>query len=112
MEVPLQLEQILASKRFANAERMSRFLRFAVGYTLANRAAELKLFVIGVEVFHRTADNDPVEQQANQPEAASFMILTIVSSTSCATASSCGTLNIARRAVGFKVASVVLPPSS
>jgi hypothetical protein len=40
------------------------------------------------------------------------MILTIVSSTSRATPSSCGALNIARRVVGFKVARIVLPPSS
>ena len=64
-EVRLQLEQILASKRFANAERMRRFLRFTVECTLKNRAAELKEFVIAVEVFDRTADNDRAEQQAN-----------------------------------------------
>ena len=49
---------------------------------------------------------------ANQPDAASFMILTIVSSTSCATPFSCGVLNIASRVVGFNVARMVLPPSS
>src|ERR1700680_456509 len=49
---------------------------------------------------------------AHQPDAASFMIFTIVSSTSCATSSSCGALNIARSVVGFKVARMVLPPSS
>ena len=43
---------------------------------------------------------------ANQADAASFMILTIVSSTSCATPFSCGGLNIASRAVGFKLASM------
>ena len=56
-EVRLQLERILAGKRFANAERMRRFLRFTVECTLGNRAAELKEFVIGVEVFDRTAPN-------------------------------------------------------
>jgi len=35
----------------------------------------------------------------NQPNAAFFMILTIVASTSCATPSSCGVLNIASRVV-------------
>ena len=58
-EVRLQLERILASKGFANAERMSRFLRFAVEHTLENRAAELKEYVIGVEVFDRTGSYDP-----------------------------------------------------
>src|SRR5712692_8378715 len=37
-----------------------------------------------------------------QPDAASFMILIVVFLTSCATPSSCGTLNIARRVVGFQ----------
>ena len=46
------------------------------------------------------------------PDAASFMILTNVSSTSCATPSSWGVLNIASRVVGFKMARMVLPPSS
>ena len=53
-----------------------------------------------------------VQRPANQPDAASFMILTIVPSTSCATRSSCGALNIARRVVGFNVAMMALPPSS
>jgi hypothetical protein len=52
------------------------------------------------------------ESLANQLDAASFMILIIVSSTSCATLCSCGVLNIARRVVGFKVARMVFPPSS
>ena len=38
------------------------------------------------------------------------MILTIVSSTSCATSFSCGVLNIASSVVGFNVARMVLPP--
>src|SRR5579863_3148149 len=37
-----------------------------------------------------------------QPDAASFMILLVLFSTSCATPSGCGTLNIARRVVGFQ----------
>ena len=44
--------------------------------------------------------------------AASFMMLRIVSSTSRATPSSCGSLNIARRVVGFSAVNMVLPPSS
>ncbi len=58
-EVRLQLERILSSKGFANAERISRFLRFTVEYTLENRAAELKEYVIGVEVFDRRGKYDP-----------------------------------------------------
>ena len=58
-EVRLQLERILSSKGFANAERISRFLRFTVEHTLENRAAELKEYVIGVEVFDRRGKYDP-----------------------------------------------------
>ena len=50
--------------------------------------------------------------QQTHGDAASFMILTIVASTSCATPSNCGAWNIASRVVGFKVAKIVLPPSS
>ena len=53
-----------------------------------------------------------VQRPAHQPAAASFMILTIAASTSCATPFSCGVLNSASRVVGFKVARMVLPPSS
>jgi hypothetical protein len=44
----------------------------------------------------------------NQPSAASFMILTIVFSTSCATPFSWGVLNIPDRGVGFNVANMGL----
>jgi hypothetical protein len=47
-----------------------------------------------------------------QPDAVSVMILTIASSTSFATPSSCGESNIARRMVGLRDANIVLPPSS
>src|ERR1035437_5007407 len=60
---------------------------------------------------HRHAA-DGVGGHIHQTAAASFMILTIAASTSCATPFSCGVLNSASRVVGFKVARMVLPPSS
>jgi serine/threonine-protein kinase len=54
-----QLGRILASPGFVNSERMCRFLRFVVERALAGRAAELKEYAIGVEVFDRRADYDP-----------------------------------------------------
>jgi serine/threonine-protein kinase len=54
-----QLQRILASSGFANAERMSRFLRFTVDIALQNRSAELKEYLIGVEVFDRPENYDP-----------------------------------------------------
>jgi Multicopper oxidase len=53
-----------------------------------------------------------IQKPANQRTAASCIILTIVSSTSCATDCSCGSLNMARSVDGFSVARTVLPFSS
>jgi hypothetical protein len=53
-----------------------------------------------------------VQRPEYQPDAASFMILTMVFSTSFSTPSDFSALNIARRVVGFNVARMVLPPSS
>jgi serine/threonine-protein kinase len=55
----LQLERILASREFAGAERMRRFLRLVVTETLAGRPGALKEYVIGVSVFDRPSSFDP-----------------------------------------------------
>jgi serine/threonine-protein kinase len=57
--VRAELDRILRSPGFANSERMSRFLRCVVERAIAGRAAELKEYLIGVEVFDRRADYDP-----------------------------------------------------
>jgi TolB-like protein len=54
-----QLDRLLASSVFANAGRMSRFLKFVVEQTLAGDGERLKEYVIGVEVFDRDAGYDP-----------------------------------------------------
>ena len=54
-----QLEKILASESFARAERMSRFLRFIVHETLNGKGAQLKEYLIGIEVFDRDKSYDP-----------------------------------------------------
>jgi len=54
-----QLDRILASPGFANAGRLSRFLRFVVERSLAGDGEQLKEYVIGTEVFDRPADYDP-----------------------------------------------------
>lgn len=54
-----QLERILASDTFANAGRLSRFLRFVVEGTLDGQADRLKEYAVGVEVFDRDANYDP-----------------------------------------------------
>lgn len=58
-EIRRQLDRLLASRGFANAGRMSRFLKFIVERTLAGEGERLKEYVIGVEVFDRDTDYDP-----------------------------------------------------
>jgi TolB-like protein/Tfp pilus assembly protein PilF len=56
-----QLERILANSEFAQSERMCRFLRLAVEYSLEDRACELKEYLIGVEVFDRPSFDPRVD---------------------------------------------------
>lgn len=58
-EVRRQLERIVASPGFANADRMSAFLRYVVEQALSGDAARVKEYAIGVEVFGRDQDYDP-----------------------------------------------------
>jgi len=51
--------KILASAGFSGSDRMSRFLRFAVETALAGRGAELKEYLLGIEVFDRRENFDP-----------------------------------------------------
>jgi TolB-like protein len=69
-EVRRQLDRLLASTMFANAARMSRFLKFVVERTLAGEGERLKEYVIGVEVFDRAADYDPRVDSIVRVEAA------------------------------------------
>jgi len=54
-----QLERILRSDAFANADRVSRFLRFVVERTLAGEGGTLKEYAVGVGVFDRDEQYDP-----------------------------------------------------
>jgi TolB-like protein/tetratricopeptide (TPR) repeat protein len=54
-----QLDRILAHETFSNARRLSAFLRYVVEQTLAGRSAELKEYLLGVEVFGRGDKFDP-----------------------------------------------------
>ena len=56
--VRLQLDKILASAAFADAERASSFLRFVVERKLEGHAGEIKESVIAVEVLGRTPSFD------------------------------------------------------
>ena len=54
-----QLNRVLASKTFRQADRLKRFLSFVVNETIAGRADNLKEFAVGVEVFDRDPSFDP-----------------------------------------------------
>jgi TolB-like protein len=69
-DVRRQLGRVLASDGFANAERMSRFLRYVVERTLAGEADRLKEYAIGVDVFDRGEDYDPRVDSIVRVEAA------------------------------------------
>jgi len=54
-----QLNRILVSKAFRQADRLKRFLSFIVEETLAGRGERLKEYVVGVEVFGKDNSFDP-----------------------------------------------------
>ena len=58
-EIRLQLDRLLASDGFANADRMSGFLRYVVERALAGESDQVKEYVIGVAVFGRDEQYDP-----------------------------------------------------
>jgi adenylate cyclase len=57
--IQAELDKILASQAFANAERLSRFLRFTVEQTLQGRGDQVKEYLLGLEVFDRNQSYDP-----------------------------------------------------
>lgn len=58
-DIRMQLDRIVGSSMFANADRMTSFLRFVVERTLAGEGDQLKEYVVGVAVFGRTDAYDP-----------------------------------------------------
>src|SRR5437588_8518041 len=54
-----QLNRILSSKAFRQADRLKRFLSFVVEETISGRGDRLKEFVVGVEVFGKDTSFDP-----------------------------------------------------
>ena len=57
--IEAELEKILASRAFKKADRASRFLRFVVQWHLKGKSAEIKEYVVGVEVLGKKSDFDP-----------------------------------------------------
>jgi TolB-like protein/Tfp pilus assembly protein PilF len=58
-KVAEELNRILSSKAFRQADRLKRFLAFIVEETIASRGERLKEFVVGVEVFGKDDSFDP-----------------------------------------------------
>ncbi|HKV77203.1 MAG TPA: tetratricopeptide repeat protein [Candidatus Sulfotelmatobacter sp.] len=58
-EVRKELEKILASELFREAEGLKRFLRFSVEHTLQGEGDQLKEYRLGVDVFDRESSFDP-----------------------------------------------------
>src|SRR5690348_6460378 len=58
-DIRAQLDRILASPTFADAERARKFLQFIVENALAGRGKEIKESVIAVEAFGRSPQFDP-----------------------------------------------------
>jgi TolB-like protein len=58
-QVREQLSRMLASEPFANADRLSRFLRYVVERTLDGESDQLKEYAVGVSVFDRSEQYDP-----------------------------------------------------
>ena len=54
-----QLDRVLRSTTFQQADRLKRFLMFIVREATAGRAADLKEYVIGVQVFRKEDSFDP-----------------------------------------------------
>src|SRR3954451_11304855 len=54
-----QLNRILSSKAFRQADRLKRFLSFVVAETISGRSDRLKEFAVGVEVFGKDTTFDP-----------------------------------------------------
>ncbi len=57
--VTAQLERVLTSGAFAQADQLKRFLAFIVGEGLAGRGPALKEYVVAVRVFRKDASFDP-----------------------------------------------------
>ncbi len=68
-DVRRQLHTIVNSPQFLHCERLARFLTFIVEETLEGRAASLKEYVIGTQVYDLSADFDPGQNSLVRSEA-------------------------------------------
>ncbi len=64
-----QLNRMLSCELFAQASRQCRFLEYIVEVTITGQADRLSQFVVGVDVFDRDSDFDPVTDSIVRVEA-------------------------------------------
>lgn len=64
-----QIERLLASATFKNADRLSRFLRYIAEQTARGASKDIKEYAIGVEVFERGSGFDPRSDSVVRVEA-------------------------------------------
>src|SRR5579864_6073825 len=69
LAIRAQLADILASPEFSRSDRLCRFLRLTVDWTLAGRAGKLKEYVLGKDVFDRGSGYDPSSDSIVRVEA-------------------------------------------
>jgi len=58
-----QLQRILESPVFSTARRLSQFLQFVVSRSIEGQAGDIKEYLIGVEVYNRSASYDTRAEQ-------------------------------------------------
>src|SRR5690242_2596625 len=63
------LEQVLQTQTFARSEQMRKFLRYVCEMEISGRGAEIKEYLIGVEVFKRPADYSPANDSSVRSRA-------------------------------------------
>ncbi len=69
-DVRKQLSRMFASPVFSQADRQTRFLRYVVDETLADRGGKLNQYTIAIEVFDRDEKFDPAIDAIVRVEAA------------------------------------------
>src|SRR6185312_5117204 len=68
-EISVALSRVCASRPFAQAPKLTRFLRFVVATTMAGEGDRLKGYTIGVEALGRGASFDPQSDPIVRVEA-------------------------------------------
>jgi hypothetical protein len=69
ISVRSHLQEVLASKAFLAAPRLCKFLNFIIEKSLAGQAADIKEYVIALEVYERSSAYDPQVDSTVRVEA-------------------------------------------